>query len=135
MSKQLKILTAFCLIFALSFVITVAYATPKADEFSKSIALEAIDWGYARAASMCHIRSNYWWETLNQGFMDYFYTSGNRVKLSDEDARDAQKNVMELSTYATKKAQGDRLDCAPIVNGPIMHRLDQLQDTITGGYK
>jgi len=112
-----------------------AKASPASDEFSKSIALEVMDYGYARAASECHLRSNYWWETLNRGFLDYFYTQSFKFKLTDADREAAQKNVNELAAYATKQAQGPRYDCADLLHGPILKRLDQVQDEITGGYK
>lgn len=112
-----------------------AKASPASNTFSKAIALEVIDYGYARAASECHLRSNYWWETLNRAFLDYFYMQSFKFNLTDADREEAQKNVNELAAYATKQAQGPLYDCAALVNGPILKRLDQVQDEITGGYK
>lgn len=121
------------LVIVLSLLSTTAIASPLSDQFSKSIALEVIDYGYAKAASMCGLRSGYWWETLNRGFLDYFYTQSFQFKLTDADRRAAQKNVNELAAYATNKAFDH--DCEALVNGPILRRLDQVQDSLVGGYK
>lgn len=120
---------------ALSLIVTPVIASPASDAFANSIALEAIDWGYAMAAARCNIRSDYWWETLNRGFLDYFYMQYTQAKLSNADAKEAEVTIRQLAAYATKKAAGDHSDCAPIINGPIMQRLDQVQSTMTGGYK
>lgn len=112
-----------------------AKASPASDAFSKAIALEVMDYGYARAANECGLRSNFWWETLNRGFQDYFYMQSFQYKLTDEDRSLAQQNVNELAAYATKKAQGPHYDCVDLVNNPIMQRLDQVQSVMTGGYK
>lgn len=115
-------------------VLRPAHASPLSDQFSKSIALEVIDYGYARAASQCHLRSDWWWETMNRGFMDYIYEESFKFKLTDEDRSAAQQNVNELARYATDQAFG-KGDCAALVNGPIMKRLDEIQGMLTGGYK
>lgn len=120
---------------ALTLMVTPVLASPASDAFSNSIALEAIDWGYAMAAARCNIRSSYWWETLNQGFLDYFYRQGMKAKLSDADAKEAEVSVKLIAAYATQKAVGVKGDCSPIINGPIMHRLDKVQLAMTGGYK
>lgn len=120
---------------ALTLIVTPVIASPASDAFANSIALEAIDWGYAMAAARCNIRSDFWWETLNRGFLDYFYMQYTKAHLSEADNKASEITVRQLADYAAKQATGPRGDCAPIINGPIMHRLDQVQSGATGGFK
>lgn len=107
-------------------------ASELSDAFEKEMFPIVADHGYAKAASMCGLRSAYWWDTLNTGIILYIQRKAHDSKMSDADKADAQKQIDSIENATIDLAFKN--NCSALTNSPIMKRLDQLQYTITGGY-
>lgn len=110
-------------------------ASERSDAFEKQVFFIIVDHGYAKAASMCGLRSDYWWESLNTGVILYIQqeAAAYNSQLSPVEKANSQKRIEEIENTATNGAFKNH--CSALQeHQEIMQRLDKLQYTLTGGY-
>lgn len=107
-----------------------SHASPSADALEKAVKPFLLEHAYAKLASMCALRSEYWWESLDRSLSNHMAALAESMNASDEDRHSVTNVIVEMEASI---AQPNR--CRELLENPnFLIVLDRMQSQVTGGY-
>jgi Lysozyme inhibitor LprI len=87
----------------------------------------------ARAAQMCHLRSDAWLKVIGEGYLMFRGNEAKRLNLSAAEIAAADKKIETVATPQIITWGPDNV-CEKMVNSPLMDQLDEIERKLTGNY-